>query len=790
MNDLIFENGDDLRWESENISELIDNEYYDNMYPDSDNSIALKNLLNGDAQGTKEKDYLDPTPFINKKGINYLAARADEIKVGIDNMDYTGQDKENESDILTTIFNLLMPRYARRVEVEDLNKNFWVIAQTIDAILSAIWGHDGIIDIIQEIIKRQNNLYLKINDIDYTVKSLDQTICLLRPNFSSYFDDGTYFDLNGDGLIGQDDMSLLLAIGADFGASNFDLLKEKVDDFVDKYLVETEQDFCQQNPDTEETFVGEWGIRDYNNEKEFNSTIRKRTNFDQLRISSGKSLCFIRPSGENFCCGLYAPGYKEVNLDLSFDDAKEKVKEILLHKVIQLSKFFELNANTVSIIKIKIDNFPIENYPNQTEKIQYNYEKFRDFGFLYEDIISKESDISLSPQKFGEKLIHFFYHDLKDNTVNEGGYAWERCVYTSGYNYTEGVIKNSWITIPHVCAYQPRRDNVKMLVAAFSNFDVFFNFIKEEDKREERISILRQLLLNTEKRIPYILFSEESYKNEEIKGLAFLTEMEMNSFVEILLNEIDILSSEDFYQKYVDQYLTVGSSNREFPAANIKVTYWGGIEKNNYFEIMRIMSRRIHFNIADDLKTANIQNYCYPTEGNEGENYYLRYDIRRIAIYYWCDDFRITKCKNYFGPFRLDNIARFRGEYYYTLNPFFVENDLCKEEEKIYINRVHTARHNEEDEWTQCSEFYTVQSKIDEKLSGNLGSPHCADITDNYIVGTNWENPALLSVCKINFRGHEPGITYTTEIEKTWFLNEDEEDNLESVFIEGSNLAW
>jgi hypothetical protein len=33
----------------------------------------------------------------------------------------------SDADKLKRYLNLLMPRYSRRVEVEDLDKNFWVI---------------------------------------------------------------------------------------------------------------------------------------------------------------------------------------------------------------------------------------------------------------------------------------------------------------------------------------------------------------------------------------------------------------------------------------------------------------------------------------------------------------------------------------------------------------------------------------------------------------------------------------------------------------------------------------
>lgn len=47
---------------------------------------------------------------------------------------------------------LLMPQYHRRVEVEDLNKNFWVIAQILDAVVNALWGPYGLIDVVRQLI--------------------------------------------------------------------------------------------------------------------------------------------------------------------------------------------------------------------------------------------------------------------------------------------------------------------------------------------------------------------------------------------------------------------------------------------------------------------------------------------------------------------------------------------------------------------------------------------------------------------------------------------------------------
>lgn len=156
--------------------------------------ITLRNLLNANAKGTKEFKYLDPRPFFNKWGIgydepdgqkipeqdsevqkpnNYTYARTDALDVGIDNLDYTAgkrgasdsikipNNEDNGNPEWNNIINLLMPQYARRVEVEDLDKNFWVIGVTLDCIVNALWGRNNsvietILGIIDELIDIRN----------------------------------------------------------------------------------------------------------------------------------------------------------------------------------------------------------------------------------------------------------------------------------------------------------------------------------------------------------------------------------------------------------------------------------------------------------------------------------------------------------------------------------------------------------------------------------------------------------------------------------------------------------
>ena len=62
---------------------------------------------------------------------------------------------------------LLMPQYKRRVEVEDLNKNFWVISQILDAVVNALWGPYGLVDVVRQLILKVNQIeeYLGLDDV-------------------------------------------------------------------------------------------------------------------------------------------------------------------------------------------------------------------------------------------------------------------------------------------------------------------------------------------------------------------------------------------------------------------------------------------------------------------------------------------------------------------------------------------------------------------------------------------------------------------------------------------------
>ena len=79
-----------------------------------------------------------------------------------------------------SFLNLLMPQYKRRVEIEDLDENFWVIGQVLDAVVNSIFGKDNIIDIILNLIDRLNDIDLQINIINKMIGLGDEMSIQLR----------------------------------------------------------------------------------------------------------------------------------------------------------------------------------------------------------------------------------------------------------------------------------------------------------------------------------------------------------------------------------------------------------------------------------------------------------------------------------------------------------------------------------------------------------------------------------------------------------------------------------
>lgn len=84
-------------------------------------------------------------PWWNADGKSYEEERGhDQLTNTIERpnkLQFTRNGEESQGDVNEWI-RLLMPQYGRRVEIEDLNRNFWVISQVIAAISNYLFGDD------------------------------------------------------------------------------------------------------------------------------------------------------------------------------------------------------------------------------------------------------------------------------------------------------------------------------------------------------------------------------------------------------------------------------------------------------------------------------------------------------------------------------------------------------------------------------------------------------------------------------------------------------------------------
>lgn len=217
----------------------------------------LQALKEANAKGTAAGHYLDPTPLVNLFNEIYKEERSDEIKMNVHHMDYTNEGEElgsgagitsdgqtyNYGELIAYVVNLLMPQYRRRVEVEDLNKNFWVISQVLSILLNQVFGDDGLEAILKghmaEIMELWNNVKYLWNVIDAQGKMINDLALALKaskqPNVpetefyrdvyqyksdslidSTVFDDkykwvGSMWDFNGDGYVNGYEPSCILS---------------------------------------------------------------------------------------------------------------------------------------------------------------------------------------------------------------------------------------------------------------------------------------------------------------------------------------------------------------------------------------------------------------------------------------------------------------------------------------------------------------------------------------------------------------------------------------------------
>lgn len=151
-------------------------------------------------------------PWYNVNGYSYSTVRGNDKKISVlsDSSDLSFTKGQDENGRAYGI-RLLMPKNRRYVEVEDLNRNFWVIAQVISAISIFLFDEDGPVagsfkDLIGAIADLWENVeylwaaILAYGQKPYTTKIVNMVIPLTNSDLQPYvkFDnfDISLVDLN------------------------------------------------------------------------------------------------------------------------------------------------------------------------------------------------------------------------------------------------------------------------------------------------------------------------------------------------------------------------------------------------------------------------------------------------------------------------------------------------------------------------------------------------------------------------------------------------------------------
>lgn len=137
-------------------------DYVGQDYPDPEQyslrTQLIEILKNSDAAFDFEGEPW-ATPLLNKDGKTYSEVRgSDKIEAVLDsnsNLQFTCEQDDEDF-----IVRLIMPKYSRRVEIEDLNRNFWTIAQALTNLIKLVTETDSpMVLILRDLIKETTELW-------------------------------------------------------------------------------------------------------------------------------------------------------------------------------------------------------------------------------------------------------------------------------------------------------------------------------------------------------------------------------------------------------------------------------------------------------------------------------------------------------------------------------------------------------------------------------------------------------------------------------------------------------
>lgn len=202
--------------------------------------ITSDTLKNADAANAFEDGKPLVIPYYNIDDKNYREIRSDNVKSKQNNSNklQTTQGGDVNAEKIQDWLRLLMPQYGRRAELEDLNRNFWVIGQSLSAIGNYVFGKnpysDAFENILKEIIQLWENIIHLWISIAISSQNVEKETHLIFYHLgSSKFENFTHFN-NIPKITCKEILKGFAE--KDYKAKNiFELKEEKVYNFSDNY---------------------------------------------------------------------------------------------------------------------------------------------------------------------------------------------------------------------------------------------------------------------------------------------------------------------------------------------------------------------------------------------------------------------------------------------------------------------------------------------------------------------------------------------------------------------------
>lgn len=144
-----------------NFSDKLHDFLKDIQYDENGDVVTSEKIDFEHNAAKKDNKYVKP--FVNKLQENYLNIRQDanyDVLNDYTKMDFTISESVIQ-DINKCITRLIMPRYRRKSEIEDLDRNFWVIGQNLSLLNKLIFDLEDIFgeDLIAELCGLWDNVY-------------------------------------------------------------------------------------------------------------------------------------------------------------------------------------------------------------------------------------------------------------------------------------------------------------------------------------------------------------------------------------------------------------------------------------------------------------------------------------------------------------------------------------------------------------------------------------------------------------------------------------------------------